>query len=122
MHEIIKEINLVRNKYPMKGKKDEMLLSNISKDLKSLPFSSENSLIKKFIDETLDKKLNQIMLVDTKKHINSIQGNFIFSFFDVSYFPSLSLDGLFYHKLKPDCGAAKNDFDMIEIGLEVNSA
>jgi hypothetical protein len=38
-------------------------------------------------------------LVHTKRHINNGDSNYVFSMFNVSYFPSLSLDFLAYRKL-----------------------
>jgi len=101
--EIIKEVNMLRVKYPLSVLKSGKLLNELSTDVMKTNTLSKQYLVSKFIEEVRGACYENISLDQTKKCINNgTNEQFIFSIFDASYFPKLGLDCLFYNELVVD--------------------
>ena len=72
--------------------------SELADTLKKTTHLSKERIVQHFIADIEEFPLTK-RLVHTKAHINTRQDNHIFSLFDASYFPSLSLDFLSYTPL-----------------------
>ena len=74
-------------------------LQTLAKSLQRTRYLRTQPIVQRFIED-LESCDEQILLTRTKAHINHKQDHSIFSLFDASYFPALSLDYLAYRPLE----------------------
>lgn len=99
---VVQEINAIRATLPPRDEyRKEEFLRELSTKLMSSPTLRSQPIIQAFAEDCLAFPDTQ-RLARTKKHINSHVDNTVFSLFDASYFPKLSLDYLSYRELPVD--------------------
>jgi hypothetical protein len=75
--------------------------ARLIKELCGSPVLRREPIVEALIDDLRDFN-NRPLLARTKRHVNEQRDDRVISAFDVSYFPSLSFDGLIYRELPPD--------------------
>ncbi|MFI7056951.1 DUF6421 family protein [Streptosporangium canum] len=99
---VIDEINEIRRTLgPREAFRDPAFLGDLAGRLMDAPVLRGQPVVRAFAEDALtfgdDPRLTR-----TKLHINQASDNHVFSLFDASYFPSLSLDYLAYRPLPAD--------------------
>ncbi|MET7622609.1 DUF6421 family protein [Streptomyces sp. NPDC005408] len=82
-------------------RRDEAFLRRLSRELTSSPALRDVPVVQAFAEDA-STFADDPRLLRTKAHINTRADNHIFSLFDASYFPTLSLDFLSYRTLPSD--------------------
>ncbi|MEW9513667.1 DUF6421 family protein [Streptomyces bacillaris] len=99
---VIDEVNRVRGDLgPREAFRRPEFLTDLADRLAASPLLSRQRVVQAFIQDIAEFQ-EVPRLTRTKDHINSRRDNHLFSLFDASYFPSLSLEYLTYRELPTD--------------------
>ncbi|MFD7451648.1 DUF6421 family protein [Kitasatospora sp. NPDC059827] len=99
---VIAEVNALRRRLqPVADPRDPVFLERLAKELADSAELSRQPIVRAFLADLRDSP-DGSRLRATKAHINEERDNHVFSFFDASYFPKLSLDYLAYRTLPTD--------------------
>lgn len=109
MNDVIDAVNALRSSVQRderrderpNERRDEAFLKRLSKELTASPALREIPVVQAFADDA-STFAEDPRLLRTKAHINTRADNHIFSLFDASYFPTLSLEFLSYRTLPSD--------------------
>lgn len=100
--DIIQETDELRQSLPPRpGFTDPEFLRELASTLKKTKTLSRQPITQCFIDDAEHYEARQ-RLEETKRHINEAPDTHVFSLFNASYFPALSLDYLVYDPLPVD--------------------
>ncbi|MFI6686440.1 DUF6421 family protein [Streptomyces sp. NPDC050485] len=95
MNDIIDAVNALRGSVRRDEVRDDVFLKRLSHELITSPVLRKVPAVQAFADDAL-AFAGDPRLLRTKAHINTRADNHIFSLFDASYFPTLSLEFLTY--------------------------
>ncbi|MGW1675313.1 DUF6421 family protein [Streptomyces sp. NPDC002324] len=99
---VISEVNRIREDLGQRSDfRRPEFLADLAGRLKASPVLSGQAAVQMFIED-ITGFIDDPRLRRTKEHINSRRDNHIFSLFDASYFPTLSLEYLTYRTLPTD--------------------
>lgn len=102
MDEVLAEVNEIRRSLPERSEwREEATLAALAKEIESRPALSRLPAVHAFLSDIRSYQPGT-RLEAVKAHINTRQDNHIFSLFDASYFPALSLEYLVYQTLPTD--------------------
>lgn len=100
MEQVIKETNAIRHQYFAMREYNSDSIKQLSRTLLQTKYLSQQKSVQLLIEDLcaiIDT--NKILLPKTKKYINSLNDQLIFSVFDASYFPDLKIEACFYECL-----------------------
>ncbi|MEV5674712.1 MULTISPECIES: DUF6421 family protein [unclassified Streptomyces] len=101
MNDVIDAVNVLRGSVRRDERRDEASLKRLARGLLASPVLRKVPIVQVFAEDVLTFAEDP-RLLRTKAHINTRVDNHIFSLFDASYFPTLSLDFLSYRTSPTD--------------------
>lgn len=103
MSPVYTEVNRIRSEIAGERSsfRDPEFLADLADRLEKSPVLRDRPAVEAFVSDLRSFRAGELLRA-TKEHINSRRDNEVFSLFDASYFPSLSLDYLTYETLPTD--------------------
>lgn len=122
MEQVIKETNSIRAMYLSTRQYDGGFLQQLTQTLGQAKYLAKQKTVQCFVEDLQTIVATQkIVLANTKKYINSLNDNLIFSVFNASYFPELSIESCFYDRLDV-CPVIKRKYTTNVIPVNIKQA